>query len=66
MGRRTSSAALKVTTSRLLSRDGVHPSNPKKYQDDYSEEALRSHGYGLRNYLVLMKYAEVLEAFSMP
>lgn len=50
----------------LLSRDGVHPSNPKKYQDDYSEEALRSHGYGLRNYLVLMKYAEVLEAFSMP
>jgi lysophospholipase L1-like esterase len=46
----------------LLSRDGVHPSEPKRYQDDYSEQALRSSGYGLRNYLVLLKYAEVIEA----
>jgi len=48
----------------LLARDGVHPSAPRSYQDDYSEKALRSHGYGLRNYLVLMKYAEVIEALT--
>lgn len=50
----------------LISRDGVHPSNPRAFQDDYSDRALRSHGYGLRNYLVLMKYAEVLEALAAP
>jgi GDSL-like Lipase/Acylhydrolase family len=48
----------------LLARDGVHPSAPRSYQDNYSERALRSHGYGLRNYLVLMKYAEVIEALG--
>jgi hypothetical protein len=48
----------------LLARDGVHPSAPRRYQDDYSEKALRNHGYGLRNYLVLMKYAEVIEAVA--
>jgi len=46
----------------LLARDGVHPSAPPTYQDDYSETALSKQGYGLRNYLVLMKYAEVIEA----
>jgi hypothetical protein len=50
----------------LLARDGVHPSAPRSYQDDYSASALRSHGYGLRNYLVLMKYAEVIEALGIP
>jgi len=50
----------------LLARDGVHPSAPRIYQDDYSEKALGSHGYGLRNYLVLMKYAEVIETLSAP
>jgi hypothetical protein len=50
----------------LLARDGVHPSAPRSYQDDYSERALRSHGYALRNYLVLMKYAEVIEALNVP
>ena len=50
----------------LLSRDGVHPSCPERFRDDYSEEALRSHGYNLRNYLVLMAYAEVLEALAAP
>ncbi|MBN2271440.1 MAG: hypothetical protein JXN61_12550, partial [Sedimentisphaerales bacterium] len=49
----------------LLARDGVHPSNPAKYQDDYSAEGLRSSGYVLRNYLALMKYAEVLGALDM-
>jgi lysophospholipase L1-like esterase len=50
----------------LIARDGVHPSAPRSYQDDYSERALRSHGYSLRNYLVLIKYAEVIEVLSAP
>ena len=49
----------------LLSRDGVHPSNPKDYCDDYSEEGLKCCGYSLRNYLVLMKYAEVLKTLGI-
>ena len=49
----------------LIARDGVHPSHPKQYRNDYSHEALRCSGFSLRNYLVLMKYAEVLaEAMS--
>jgi lysophospholipase L1-like esterase len=50
----------------LLARDGVHPSAPRSYQDDYSDKALGNHGYGLRNYLVLIKYAEVIEALTAP
>ncbi len=50
----------------LIARDGLHPSAPQQYQNDYSVEALRCHGYDLRNYLVLMKYAEVIEAISTP
>jgi hypothetical protein len=50
----------------LLARDGVHPSAPLRYQDTYSEEALRCHGYSLRNYLVLLKYAEVIEVLAEP
>ena len=49
----------------LLARDGVHPSHPKKYRDDYSEEALRCCGFSLRNYLALMKYAEVLKKLKL-
>jgi hypothetical protein len=45
----------------LISRDGVHPSNPQKYVGDYSQEGLRNNGFGLRSYLALMKYAEVIE-----
>jgi len=48
----------------LISRDGVHPSYPKRFQNDYSEEGLRSSGYTLRNYLTLLKYAEVLVALQ--
>ncbi len=44
----------------LISRDGVHPSNSKKHIGDYSPEGLRNNGFGLWNYLVLMKYAEVI------
>jgi lysophospholipase L1-like esterase len=46
----------------LIARDGVHPSFPKRYQDDYSEEGLRSSGFTLRNYLTLLAYAEVVRS----
>lgn len=49
----------------LIARDGVHPSHPAKYRDDYSDEALRCDGYSLRNYLVLMKYALVIERLGL-
>ncbi len=43
-----------------ISRDGVHPSNCKKYIGDYSPEGLKNNGFGLWNYLVLMQYGEVI------
>ena len=43
----------------LIAGDGVHPSNPKKFQD-YSEESLRSNGFQLRNVLTLKAYAEAI------
>jgi lysophospholipase L1-like esterase/nitrous oxidase accessory protein NosD len=46
----------------LISRDGVHPSFPKQFQSDYSEQGIRSSGYTLRSYLTLMKYDQVLQA----
>jgi lysophospholipase L1-like esterase len=49
----------------LLARDGVHPSNPKNFQD-YSEAALRSNGYYLRNSLSLLTYAEVIRQVLEP
>lgn len=45
----------------LIARDGVHPSNPQAFVNDFSEEALRSNGFTLRNYLTLRAYAEVIE-----
>ncbi len=45
----------------LISRDGVHPSNPQSMMGDFSEEALRTSGFGLRNYLTVLRYAEVIE-----
>lgn len=44
----------------LISRDGVHPSNPKQFSGDYSEEGLRSNGFVLRNYVSLRSYSEVI------
>jgi lysophospholipase L1-like esterase len=43
----------------LVAGDGVHPSNPRAYQD-FSPESLRRNGYALRNYLTLLAYAEVI------
>ena len=48
----------------LIARDGVHPSAPKQYENDYSAEGLRCHGYNLRSLLVLMKYAEVIDTLK--
>jgi hypothetical protein len=48
----------------LLARDGVHPSAPRQYHNAYSDQALRCHGYGLRNYLVLLEYAEVIDVLT--
>jgi lysophospholipase L1-like esterase len=50
--------------STLIAGDGVHPSNPTKY-NDYSEESLNHNGYALRSYMTLMKYAEVLKAVGL-
>ena len=50
----------------LISRDGVHPSYPKQFQDDYSEAGLRSSGYTLRNYLTLIRVAEVVAVLKRP
>src|SRR5262249_21210580 len=49
----------------LISRDGVHPSNPQKYRD-FSEEALKHNGFGLRSYLTLMAYADLIGKVLQP
>jgi lysophospholipase L1-like esterase len=49
----------------LISRDGVHPSNPKAHRD-FSEESLNKNGFLLRNYLTLLTYAEVIEHVLAP
>jgi len=48
----------------LIARDGVHPSNPKPWQGDYSAEGLRHNGFVLRNYVVLHAYARVVREVS--
>jgi len=50
----------------LISRDGVHPSNPKKWRGDYSEEGLKHNGFVLRNYVTLMSYYDVLKKVVKP
>ena len=49
----------------LISGDGVHPSNPSKYQD-YSEESLNKNGYELRTVLTVNAYAEVIRLVLSP
>ncbi len=44
----------------IISKDGVHPSNPKPWQGDYTEEGLCRNGNLLRSYLAMMAYAEVI------
>lgn len=50
----------------LISGDGVHPSNPQKLFNDFSEFALRESGYGLRNYLTMTAYSEVIRQVLYP
>ncbi|TVQ00340.1 MAG: hypothetical protein EA381_07660, partial [Planctomycetaceae bacterium] len=45
----------------LISKDGVHLSNPDRWRGDYSEEGLCRNGNTLRNYLTLLAVAEVIE-----
>ncbi len=44
----------------LIARDGVHPSNPSRYVNDFSGDGLRTNGFTLRNYLTLVAYGEVI------
>ena len=46
----------------LIARDGVHPSNPKAFSGDYSDEGLRSNGFALRNGVSLLAYDDVLRS----
>jgi len=50
----------------LIARDGVHPSNPQAHFGSFSEKALNTNGYGLRNYLVLMAYSQVIDRVLDP
>ncbi len=45
----------------MMARDGIHPSNPKKFQGDFSAEGLRSSGFNLRNYLTLKTWYEIYQ-----
>jgi len=47
--------------AKTLLGDGLHPSYPSQYQNDFSEEGLKNSGYTLRNYLTLQKYHEVYQ-----
>ncbi|MBM4035892.1 MAG: DNRLRE domain-containing protein [Planctomycetes bacterium] len=53
-----------VTT--LISGDGTHPSNPKQFVNDFSEEALSSNGYNLRDYMTLRTYYQVIAKVLKP
>jgi lysophospholipase L1-like esterase len=50
----------------LIARDGVHPSNPSAWVNDFSPEALRRNGYTLRNYLTLEACARVISSVLRP
>jgi lysophospholipase L1-like esterase len=50
----------------LIARDGVHPSNPQAYFGNFSEKALNTNGYNLRNYLVLLAYSRVIDRVLDP
>jgi len=50
----------------LMARDGVHPSNPTRWVNDFSADGLKHNGYGLRNYLTLIAYAQVVGNVLQP
>jgi hypothetical protein len=53
-------------TPTIVSRDGVHPSYPRKYAGDFSEAGLNASGYNLRSYLVLLQYSRVIQHVLQP
>jgi hypothetical protein len=50
----------------LVSRDGTHPSNPKEFVQNFSDEALSSNGYTLRDYMTLRKYYQIITKVLKP
>jgi len=44
----------------LVAADGTHPSNPKPWRGDFSDDALNHNGFVLRNYMTVRTYAEVI------
>jgi lysophospholipase L1-like esterase len=48
-------------TPTIVSRDGVHPSYPRKFAGDFSEASLNASGYNLRSYLLLLQYSRVIQ-----
>jgi hypothetical protein len=50
----------------LIARDGVHPSNPRAFANDFSEEGLKTSGFNLRNYVTLLAYADVIQRVCRP
>ena len=50
----------------LISGDGTHPSNPKQFVTDFSDEALSSNGYTLRDYMTLRTYYQVITKIFRP
>jgi len=50
----------------LVARDGVHPSNYSGGRADFSEAALDSNGFNLRNYMTLMATKEVYDLVIVP
>jgi hypothetical protein len=49
----------------LISRDGIHPSNPEQYSD-FGPDGLSNNGFVLRTYLTLRSYAEVIRTVLQP
>ena len=45
----------------LIAGDGVHPSNPKEWRKDFTEEGLKHNGFNLRSYITLQAYVEVMD-----
>jgi len=50
----------------LVSADGTHPSNPKQWLKDFSEEALSHNGFVLRDYMTIRMYAKIIEKVLQP
>jgi len=44
----------------IVAGDGTHPSNPKEHKGDWSEKALSCSGFGLRDYMTLRMYYQVI------